>query len=192
MDLKRCYIDVETTGVKHWKNCVIQLAGIIEINNKIKEIFEFKLAPHPKAKIEPSALEVSGYTLEQIKKFPDRFISFNQFTDILNKYVDKYNKKDKFFFVGYNSSFDVNFIRGLFKQCNNDYYGAYFWSGSIDIMALSLYGLANERYKMSNFKLMTVARQLGIQIDESKLHDALYDIQITRDIFLIFERSIIK
>lgn len=36
---------------------------------------------------------------------------------------------------------------------------------------------------MENFKLMTVARTMGIEIDENKLHDATYDIELTRDIF---------
>jgi hypothetical protein len=30
---------------------------------------------------------------------------------------------------------------------------------------------------------MTVAKTMGIEIDENKLHDATYDIELTRDIF---------
>lgn len=39
------------------------------------------------------------------------------------------------------------------------------------------------RNDMENFKLMTVAKTMGIEIDENKLHDATYDIELTRDIF---------
>ena len=32
-------------------------------------------------------------------------------------------------------------------------------------------------------KLKTVAKYLGIEVDKSKLHDAWYDIEITRQIY---------
>ena len=38
---------------------------------------------------------------------------------------------------------------------------------------------------MENFKLMTTARAVGLEIDESKLHDAQYDIELTRNIYRI-------
>ena len=39
-------------------------------------------------------------------------------------------------------------------------------------------------YEMENFKLMTVARFLGIEVDESQLHDALYDVKLTKEIYI--------
>jgi DNA polymerase-3 subunit epsilon len=36
---------------------------------------------------------------------------------------------------------------------------------------------------MENFKQGTVAKALGIEIDESRLHDALYDIQVCKSIY---------
>ena len=38
---------------------------------------------------------------------------------------------------------------------------------------------------MENFKLMTVAKELGINVDESKLHNAEYDIYLTEKIWQI-------
>jgi DNA polymerase-3 subunit epsilon len=38
---------------------------------------------------------------------------------------------------------------------------------------------------MENFKLSTVAKELVIITDETKLHDALYDIKLTRAIYTI-------
>jgi DNA polymerase-3 subunit epsilon len=37
---------------------------------------------------------------------------------------------------------------------------------------------------MSDFKLRSVAKQVGIEVDESKLHDAQYDIELTYQIYL--------
>ena len=38
---------------------------------------------------------------------------------------------------------------------------------------------------MENFKLSTVAKALGVPVDETKLHDASYDIFLTKAIFNI-------
>jgi DNA polymerase-3 subunit epsilon len=52
-------------------------------------------------------------------------------------------------------------------------------------MVLASEYLLEKRVAMENFKLMTVARAVGIEIDESKLHDAQYDIELTRTIYKI-------
>jgi DNA polymerase-3 subunit epsilon len=36
---------------------------------------------------------------------------------------------------------------------------------------------------MENFKLKTVAQEMGIEVDESKLHDAKYDLELTYQIY---------
>lgn len=36
---------------------------------------------------------------------------------------------------------------------------------------------------MKDFKQGTVAKTLGIQVDDTKLHDALYDIEICKAIY---------
>lgn len=40
-----------------------------------------------------------------------------------------------------------------------------------------------ERASLVNFKLMTVAKYLGHDVEEDKLHDALYDIELTEKIY---------
>ena len=52
-------------------------------------------------------------------------------------------------------------------------------------MVLATPYLAAQRSEMENFKQGTVAKALGIQIDDSKLHDALYDIQVCKAIYNI-------
>ena len=52
-------------------------------------------------------------------------------------------------------------------------------------MVLASEYLLEKRVAMPNFKLMSVARAVGIEIDESRLHDAQYDIELTRTIYKI-------
>ena len=111
-------------------------------------------------------------------------VIYNQFVGILSKYVDKFNKKDKFFLVGYNNaSFDNQFLRAWFIQNGDKYFGSWFWANCMDVMVLATPYLADRRAEMENFKQGTVAKALGIAVDDSKLHDALYDIEICKAIY---------
>ena len=184
-------MDLETTGVKHWKNGIHQISGVIEIDGEVKEHFNFKVRPHPKAEIEKEALEVGNVTLEQIMAYPDMKIVYKQLIELLQKYVDQFSKKDKFFLVGYNNAgFDNNFFRAFFIQNNDNYFGSYFWSSSMDVMVLAAEFLKHRRHLMPDFKLKTVAKEVGLVIDESKLHDAVYDVMLTRDIYKLITEEL--
>ena len=181
---KLFFYDLETTGLKFWKNGIHQISGCIEIDGDVKEEFNFHVKPNPACVIEDEALDVSGVTLEQINAYPDMNVVYNQVKMMLSKYVNRYNKYDKFFLVGYNNApFDNQFFRAFFVQNNDNYFGSYFWSSAIDVMVLAANHLKSTRHTMEDFKLKTVANTLGVTVDESKLHDALYDIYLTRAIY---------
>jgi DNA polymerase-3 subunit epsilon len=118
--MKLFYFDLETTGVMHWKNGIHQISGAIEINGEIKEYFDFKVKPNPKCIIEDEALAISGITRLDLENYEDMGYVYKKLVILIGKYVDKYNKKDKFHLVGYNNaSFDNQFFRAFFVQ-NND------------------------------------------------------------------------
>lgn len=182
--MKILFFDLETTGVLVNKHGIHQLSGEIVVDGEAKESFDLHVQPNPKAEITPEALDVAGVTKEQIMAYPPMEVVYGQFITLLGKYVDKYNKTDKFFLAGYNNaSFDNQFLRAWFLQNGDKYFGSWFWSNSIDVMVLATPYLAAKRAQMENFKQSTVATALGIQVDETKLHDALYDIQLCRSIY---------
>lgn len=130
--MKVVFFDLETTGTLVNKHGIHQISGMIVIDGEVKETFDFKVQPNPKAEIVQEALDVAGVTKEQILSYPAMGYVYGQFTAILNKYVDKYNKQDKFFLAGYNNaSFDNQFLRAWFLQNGDKYFGSYFWSNSI-------------------------------------------------------------
>lgn len=182
--MKVLFFDLETTGTLVNKHGIHQLSGSVVIDGETKESFDLRVQPNPKAEITQEALDVAGVTKEQILAYPPMGEIYRKFTAMLDKYVSKYDKKDKFFLAGYNNaSFDNQFLRAWFLQNNDKYFGSYFWSNSIDIMVMATPYLASKRAEMENFKQGTVAKTLGIQVDDSKLHDALYDIEICRAIY---------
>lgn len=188
--MKLLFFDLETTGTSPAKHGIHQISGKIVIDGVVKEAFDFHVRPNPKALIEDAALEVAGVTREQILAYPPMEDVYRQIVAMLGKYVNKYDKKDKFFLVGYNNaSFDDPFLRGFFMQNGDMYFGSWFWANAIDVMVLASDYLADRRPEMENFKLATVAKFLGIEVDDAHLHDAGYDIDLTMRVYDIVKRK---
>lgn len=189
--MKLLFFDLETTGIKFWKNGIHQISGEIVIDGESKESFNFKVCPHPRCEIDEEALQVCHVSREQISAYPPMKDVYDDFVRMLSKYVDKYNKKDKFFLVGYNNaSFDNSFLKAFFVQNGDNYFYSWFWVNSIDVMVLATQHLLNKRHTMIDFKQETVARALDIRIDPEKLHDASYDIQLTKQIYQRLTQSL--
>jgi len=176
---KLFFYDLETTGTKFWKNGIHQISGAIVIDGQIKEVFDFKVCPNVNSIIDEEALKIGNVTKEEIMAYPSMQEVYSKIIKMLSKYVNKFNKKDKFHLAGYNNaSFDNPFFRAFFVQNNDVYFGSWFWSDSIDVMVLASYKLRNVRHELVDFKQSSVAKYLGIVIDETKLHNAEYDIEI--------------
>ena len=182
--MKLLFFDVETTGVNFWQHGIHEVAGCIEIDGEVVENFCWNMQPDPRAKIELEALQVGGRTMEDLAGYPPSNYVYKLFTKMLAKYVDKFNKKDKFFLVGFNNAaFDDKFLRAWFKQNGDEYFGSWFWANPIDTFVLASHRLMDQRPTMENFKLMTACRQMGIPVDDDKLHRADYDIELTRALY---------
>jgi DNA polymerase-3 subunit epsilon len=187
--MKLVFFDLETTGTNPGKHGIHQISGQIVIDGVIKETFDFHVQPNPKALIEDEALKVGNVTREQILAYPPMQQVYQEFVSMLGKYVDKFNKKDKFFLVGYNNAaFDNQLLRGFFLQNGDVYFGSWFWANSIDVMVLASAYLATRRPDMENFKLSTVARTIGVDVQSESLHDAMYDIELTKAVFDIITK----
>ena len=186
--MKYCYIDVETGGVDPIENPLLQLSGLIEIvsdKGTTEETFNYHIKPLDSDKVDPEALAVNNLTIEQIAEFTSSKTIYSKFTQMLGRYIDRYDRSDKFFFIGYNShSFDMPFVREWFNKNKDPYFGSYFFYPSIDVMILAAEKLKDQRWSMANFRLATVAKVLGIDVDKGSLHDALYDVELTKKVYM--------
>jgi len=181
--MKFLWFDTETTGLDCNENDIIQLSGLIIVNGVIKDEFNFKIAPINVNAIDKEAIKVHGITIEEMMKFPDALKVKQEFTNLLSKYVDKYNREDKFIPAGYNVRFDMDFLNSFFKKCGDAYLFSFINGYALDLYPLAL-GLHYMGIipKLTNFKLETITKHFGI---EMKAHDALEDIKATQ---LLYEK----
>ncbi len=178
------WFDVETTGLDSSINEIIQLACIIEVDGIVKERKEWKVRPNDFNNINPEALQVTGFTIEQLKLFPESKFVFLEFIKFLDKYIDKFDRSDKFSIGAYNGKFDCDFLQNFFKKHNHKYYGSYFNYKLIDPLAIVRWLEYNQKLTgLENNKLETLARHFDIKIDA---HDALSDIEAT----MVLERKL--
>ncbi|WP_294729224.1 3'-5' exonuclease [uncultured Fusobacterium sp.] len=178
--IKIIFIDTETGGVNAEKSALIQLSGIIEVDGTEKEKFNFYIKPFENSEVNKKALEVQGRTLEELgtEKYIDESIIYQEFLEILDKYIDKYDKNDKFIVAGYNVKFDIDILKALFERNNNKFLFSYFNSSMLDpLYSVRLLQVAGMLPVLENNKLETWCKYFNIEL---KAHDSLQDITATK------------
>ena len=181
MNKKIFYFDVETTGLNDKRNDIIQLGGLIEINGKIEDEIELVCQPFNYNTIDAKALEVNKLTVAQIKEFPTPQEAHRKLKKVLEKYIDNYTRgHDRFSPAGFNVGFDVGFLREFFLKNKDTYYNSFFDYHLLSVDSLLYLFDYKGLIKLENYKLATVAKHFGIELDA---HNALSDIKATRQVF---------
>jgi len=189
--MKVMLIDTETTGLSAYKNGIHQLAGIIKIDGKVEEKFNYKIRPFPKDEIDEEALKVSGVTKEQIMAYPEPTSVHMVFTKMMEKYVDKFKKEDKFHLAGQNVPFDAGFLNSFFRKCGDKYYGSWFNWDHIDLRYLAAVLRFAGFLPVENLKLETLAKHFKLEFN-GKAHDAMADIEMTDEILKLLINNYLK
>jgi len=176
--MKVIWIDVETTGIDHENNVIIELAALYE-NGKDKSVFHVYINPGIFPDDFKVIEELTGITQEYLEQNGiTEAEAYTQFIDWIGQYIDKYNKADKAIFAAYNAKFDNDYMRDFFKHNNDDYFGSWFYSASLDIMSTVALCVRLELMQVpSNFKNPTICESLGIK---HNAHRALDDIKASR------------
>lgn len=177
---KIIFIDTETGGVNPEKSALIQLSGIIRIDKKDIEKFNFYIKPFENSEVNEKALEVQGRTLEELKtdKYVEEKEVYKQFVNLLDKYIDKYDRTDKFVVAGYNVRFDVDILKAFFQRHGNNFLFSYLDSSMLDpLYSIRLLQIAEVLPVLENNKLETWCKHFGIEL---KAHDSLEDIEATK------------
>lgn len=178
--MKVLWVDTETTGLSAYKNGVIQISGIVELDGFIVDEFDITTNVFPGDAIEQKALDVNRRTKEEIFDFQPAQTAYKQFSTLLSKYVNKFDKNDKFLLAGYNVGFDADMLLNWFRKAGDKYFYSYFLGGKLDVLSIAMMYCHLHHVNLPNHKLETVATHFGISAD---FHDAMDDIRATRDLY---------
>lgn len=176
---KTLFFDVETTGLDPRRNSIVQLSGILEIDGKVASEFNFTVAPCDGDPITEEALAVIGKTKDEILSYPPAGDIHRQLIQIFSSHIDKFDRRDKFYPAGYNIRFDLDFLSEFFRRCNDVYFGSWCNWRAIDVMQFAHWLSYTGQIDLENYKLETICKHYGIEI---KAHDAMSDIQATREL----------
>ena len=181
--MKILFIDLETSGIDPHKHGVIQIAGVIEVDGAVAEEFSFDCSLYPDQACDPKALQVTGKTPQQISGYPAPGLAYKSLLAIFDKYIDRYNKNDKFHMVGQNPQFDYAFLTEFFRRNGNAYFYAYVQYYLIDLIAITALFRSAGKIDVPNMKLPTMTAYFGIK---HKAHDAMEDIKATRQLYHLY------
>lgn len=180
--MKVFWVDTETGGLNCAEHALLQLSAIIEIDGEVVERVNYRVKKPDHKTVTPESVAIHGLDPSVGEDYREVFWAL---VAKLNKYIDKFDRDDKFIIKGYGISFDVGFLRELFSDCNCMYYGSYFWHPPIDIMSYAADKLAKCRSALPNFKLGTLCEFFGVPLEA---HDSMSDIEATRELYLKLKR----
>ncbi len=189
--MKFLWIDTETTGTDPVKHGIVQIAGMIYVNGAEMERFNLTCRPHPDDVIEEEALKVHGRIEEEIKNYPEPRKVYDELLSTFSKYINKFDRKDKFIVAGKNVRFDIEFLNEFFKKngkphpkynCPGDpFFFSWVKHSTLEVETLAiLYEITKGKEIFEDYKLGTLCEYCGIALDNA--HDAMADIDATRNL----------
>ncbi|MGL6064655.1 MAG: 3'-5' exonuclease [Fusobacteriaceae bacterium] len=181
---KILYLDTETTGITD-NAAIVQISGIVRIGKEVKEEFNFYIKPHKGADITDEALAIQKRTLEEINAFPDGKTAYTQLIEIFDKYIDKFDKNDKFILAGYNVDFDARMLNNFFKLHKNKYMYGYIGQKLDPLFLIPWLQISKKIPILENNKLGTWCNHFNIELEA---HDSLEDIRATAKLINHFFR----
>jgi DNA polymerase-3 subunit epsilon len=178
---KVLFFDTETTGTDPKRHDVIQVAGIVEIDGKVREEFCFNVQPFNYGNISQEALDINGKTIKELRTFPAPQDVYVKIMKIFSRHIDKYDPRDKFIPAGQNVAFDIEFMRQFFFKNLDKYFGFWMTNRTVDLRHIVAFLEYCGLIDLPNHKLKTIADYYRI---EGKFHDALGDVAVTRKVIL--------
>jgi DNA polymerase III subunit epsilon len=194
------WVDCETTGLDSVNHAIIQIAGLIEINERVEETvnlfmrpllgnekFHYKENPGIDDEINNEALKVNGRSREEIFDFQHPRVAFESLFSTLDRYINKDDPHSRFICGGKNVGFDMGFMWEGFSKTGFDNFSDYFLDVSRELECLIADMIAEKNLKLENYSLSTVCEYYNVEINN---HEAMSDIIATRELFYILRNEL--
>lgn len=157
-----CIFDLETTGISHKKDKIIEISAIKVKDGEVIE--EFSTLVNPGMHIPYYATEVNGITDSMVKDAPEIKDALSDFVDFIENYV----------LIGHNiQCFDMKFIYREMKDC----FGDIIANDYIDTLPMARQALPN----LAHHTLVDLAEHYGLSSEGA--HRALNDCRMNQIVY---------
>lgn len=178
--LKRIFIDVETTGdgssIQH---DIVEIYCEVWYNHKLTDTFDAKYC-HTNSTVFSAGINRKKAALHKEQGCKSSKEGLQDFIAWLQKHL---GEDEKAFFIAYGCEWDFTHIKNWFKR-NNETKRKYFYTPGICVMQLM--SVKTGRW----LSLGAAAKNMGILVNEKKLHTAKYDTQLCRHVFFKLEKRL--
>lgn len=173
-------IDIETAGFNPKKNALLEIAAVIvEYNSQheleITERYSTHVIPFKNAELDPAALKFNGID----PYHPFRMaVDEKDALDMLFKPIKQAAKRNdcsRAILVGHNPAFDIGFLNAAIARTQIKRSPFHPFS-TFDTATLG--GLAYQQTVLAK-----IAQAAGMEWDNEKAHSALYDAEMTAEVF---------
>ena len=135
-------------------------------NGKKAETFYERFKPKFCDVMDPRFLAKRNLSPEMIKRIRgNQRKAFKKFLGMLEDHIDVRKSNDRFIIAGFDGNRQAEHLREWFDVNGNNGFDYYFWKQSIDLTTLSLFQLKDKRHKLTNLKIPTIGRTLGMDIN---------------------------
>ena len=185
-----CVFDVESTGTSIENDRIITCYAMIQsIKGEILE--EKHWVIDPGVDVPKGASDVHGMSTEWVREHGRKDVAEAIFE--INWFLEGAISNGTPI-VGYNNSYDLGILDREMSRHNERglNFGRGYFGPEVDGLFFDpiIYDRAMDKYRKGGRKLMDVARHYGIPIDESRLHQAEYDVIVTaRLAWLLLKKS---
>jgi DNA polymerase III subunit epsilon len=178
--MKTLWMDLETTGLDPIKDKIVEIAIIYENGEELKTFHKYVYYD-----VYPESFEYvkninnlnEDFLKEKGVKESEMYIDLLAF---LNSIIEQFDREDKAVIAGYCVNFDIQFLRSLFLNYSNKFYGSYFVSCYVDVFCFIADEVKRDKLKLDNYKLKTVCDYYKVDI---KAHSAMSDIESTKQLY---------
>ena len=157
--------DIETTGLSHVKDEIIEIGAVRVVNGEITERFSTFVQTYKKG-ISEQTTELTGITKDMIKSAPMMWDAFNYFADFIGEDI----------VIGYNNTaFDNKFLMRAGRYARRTLQNRFF---DVKTYAKENFG----KLQCVGFSLSELSRYLNIE--NPSAHRALADAETTAKVYL--------
>jgi ribonuclease T len=173
-------IDIETSGFNPKKNALLEIAAVIvEFNSnrdlEITERYSTHITPFKNAELDESALKFNGIDPHHpFRMAVEEDAALHMIFRPIRQAI-KRNNCTRAILVGHNPAFDINFLNAAIQRTQNKRSPFHPFS-TFDTATLG--GLAYQETVLAK-----IAKAAGLEWDDEKAHSALYDAEVTAELF---------